>query len=536
MPVWHEMLDEDEVWKIITFLYDYTGFVPRSWELEQPGTDAGGDEPAPAADGTLDEAAVDGIYAQRCAQCHGVDGDAEAPAADLFYPRPRDFTLALFKYKTTDADSEFPSDDDFRRTIRDGLPGTAMPGWGGMLSKTEIDALIRKIKQFGEWEEEEIDYAPIAMGTTPEVTPDLLAEGRRLFVKTCAQCHGDAGRGNITSGKRLADDLQDRIWPRNLTRPETWRYTKTVSEVYQRLSTGIPGTPMPEHATTMTEADRWAIAQYVMTLRDNATPLSSGETVIRAVRIAGDLPDDPGAAAWDAAPPMNFALAPNIIKEPRLYTSLNDTVTVRALYNDTDIAFRLDVDDRTYSVPGDELEIRYGLEDMTATRDAVAIQLPTRLSGTSEKPAFRHGDKKNPVAMWYWAAPAVAPESPEIAMVLDATGPDKAPVVRPDSAGLTARGQWQDGQWQVVFRRARDTGQPKDLVLDEGIYVPVSFANWDGLAGEKGGRHSFTSWYWVLLEPTQNQMRLYGLPIGAGGLAGLGFLLLSFRQRRVFTS
>jgi len=166
----------------------------------------------------------------------------------------------------------------------------------------------------------------------------------------------------------------------------------------------------------------------------------------------------------------------------------------------------------------------------------VAIQLPTRLSGTSEKPAFRHGDKKNPVAMWYWAAPAVAPESPEIAMVLDATGPDKAPVVRPDSAGLRARGQWQDGQWQVVFRRARDTGQPKDLVLDEGIYVPVSFANWDGLAGEKGGRHSFTSWYWVLLEPTQNQMRLYGLPIGAGGLAGLGFLLLSFRQRRVFTS
>ena len=533
MPVWHEMLDEDQVWKIITYLYDYTGHVPRSWDLEEtaPGE---GDAPAAPAGGELDEDAVLAIYMKRCAECHGEDGDGEGEAAEHFYPRPRDFTLAIYKYKSTDADTEFPSDADFRRTIRDGLPGTGMPGWKSLLSDAEIDALIYLIKQFGEWEEEELEYNPIEMGTMPEATAEVLANGRVQFEKACVQCHGDAGRGNITSGKKLEDDLANRIWPRNLTRPETWRWTTTAADVYQRLSAGIPGTPMPEHTTTMSEDDRWAIAHYVMTLRDTAVPLSKGETVISAVRVEGDLPTDPADPAWDVAVPMTFEMAPNIIKEPRLYFSLNTMVTVRALYNDADVALRVDVDDRTYSVPGDELEERYRMDDYDPTRDAVAVQIPVALTGSSEKPAFRHGDAKNAVSMWYWAAPSITDDMGETAMILDAAGPDKPPVPRPDSAALNASGQWQDGQWQVVFTRARETEAPVDLVLDEGAYVPISFANWDGVAGETGGRHSFTSWYWLRLEPEDNPTRLYGLPALMGLLAGLAFLWLARGQRRRF--
>lgn len=534
MPVWHEMLQEEDVWKIITFLYDYTGHVPRSWELEE----SSGSEEAPAVetvDGSLDEAAVDAIYMKRCSHCHGEDGDGEGPAAEFFYPKPRDFTLALFKYKTTDADTEFPSDDDFRAIIRDGLPGTGMPGWKSILSDAEIDALIFKIKQFGEWEEEELDYAPIEMGNKPEATPELLAEGRKQFVKACVQCHGEEGRGNITSGKKLKDDLQNRIWPRNLTRPETWRFTTTVEQVFQRLSAGIPGTPMPEHATTMSAQERWAIAHYVMQLRENSVPLSQGDTVIRATRVAGDLPSDPTDPQWETAPAMTFAMSPNIIKEPRLYFSLNDMVTVRALYNDTDIAMRVDLDDRTYSVPGDELEQRYALEDGENTRDAIAVQLPVGLSGTSEKPWFRHGDKKNAVSMWYWAAPSMNPESPQQVAMLDASGPDQPPVPRSDSAALSAQGQWKDGRWQVVFQRARETEALGDISFVQDAYIPIGFANWDGLAGEKGGRHSFTSWYWIFLESEQSKLTIYGLPVLGGLLAGLLFLLAARRQRRKYS-
>lgn len=35
MPVWQNFLTEEEVWKVILFLYDYTGYSPRSWEKSE---------------------------------------------------------------------------------------------------------------------------------------------------------------------------------------------------------------------------------------------------------------------------------------------------------------------------------------------------------------------------------------------------------------------------------------------------------------------------------------------------------------------
>jgi mono/diheme cytochrome c family protein len=34
MPIWQDFLEEDEIWKVILFLYDYTGQRPRSWGHE----------------------------------------------------------------------------------------------------------------------------------------------------------------------------------------------------------------------------------------------------------------------------------------------------------------------------------------------------------------------------------------------------------------------------------------------------------------------------------------------------------------------
>jgi mono/diheme cytochrome c family protein len=34
MPIWQNFLEEEEIWKVILFLYDYTGHRPRSWEHE----------------------------------------------------------------------------------------------------------------------------------------------------------------------------------------------------------------------------------------------------------------------------------------------------------------------------------------------------------------------------------------------------------------------------------------------------------------------------------------------------------------------
>lgn len=32
MPAWEKFISEDDIWKVIIFLYDYTGHIPRSWE------------------------------------------------------------------------------------------------------------------------------------------------------------------------------------------------------------------------------------------------------------------------------------------------------------------------------------------------------------------------------------------------------------------------------------------------------------------------------------------------------------------------
>jgi len=535
MPVWHEMLSEDDVWKTILFLYDYTGHEPRSWELAEKSSELDAASKATAnGTGALDHDAIEAVYNKRCVHCHGVDGDGSGPAAKFLYPLPRDFTLATFKYKTTHADDEFPTDDDFRKTINYGLPGTSMPGWKSRLSSAEVDGLITMIKEFGGWEEEEIEFRPIVEGEVVPPSPESEARGRKIFVKACVQCHGNAGRGDITSGKRLADDAQNRIWPRNLTRPNTWRASRTVRDVFQRISTGIRGTPMPEHTTTMPERDRWDVSNYVMTLRDTAVQQAAGETVVRGQFLEGPLPTSPDDPAWDKALPLTLPMIPNVIKEPRLFTTLNQTVTARVLFNATDMAVRLDVDDRTYSVPGDPLEERYRLEGVEPTRDAIAVQFPAHIPTTSEKPWFRHGDSKKPVNMWFWRAPSVAPERSAEVMVLDATGPNSPPVPRHAPSDLEGRGVWKDGQWRVVMTRALNTEDAADLQFETGRYIPIAFADWDGLAGEAGGRHAFTSWYWLLLEAEAKPLFVYGTPGGAALLAGLLFMGAVRRGRRTW--
>jgi len=414
-----------------------------------------------------------------------------------------------------------------------------MPAWKGILSDAEIDGLIEKIKEFGGWDgetPEDLGIMPIDHGTPVESTPESLARGAEVFKKACVQCHGAKGRGNVTSGKKLKDDWGDRIWPRNLTRPETWRWTRNAKDIFERVSAGIRGTPMPEHTTTMSIADRWSVADYVMTLRDQAVPFTRGDTVIRARRVDGPLPesaDDPG---WDKAPAITFPLVPNVIKEPRLFFSLNDAVTVRALYNDQRVALRLDIDDRSYSVPGDPKEVRYRQKNVTPTADAAAIEFPAEIPSASEKPWFRHGDRNHPVNIWYWRAPSVDPKAPATTLLFDASGPDAAPAPRDDEAGLTAAGAWRDGQWRLTFSRRLDGADARDIGFEVGRYIPIAFANWDGWAGQTGARHTLTPWYWLLLVPEEKPLVLYGASGASGLAAGFFFLIAARRERRRFTA
>src|SRR2546425_4773185 len=87
------------------------------------------------------------VYVKWCAGCHGDAGAGDGPAASHMLPRPRDFTGAIYKIRTT-ASGQLPTDQDVLRSIDEGLPGTAMPAWKERLSERERRDVLAYLKTF----------------------------------------------------------------------------------------------------------------------------------------------------------------------------------------------------------------------------------------------------------------------------------------------------------------------------------------------------------------------------------------------------
>lgn len=554
MPIWGEMLHEEDVWNVITFLYDHVGQVPRMWNQQVSEAVTSMRDKIEAQRANMNGLQ---LYQFHCAACHGEKGAGNGPAAQFLYPAPRDFTTGLFKYKTSPVKTIPPTDEDLFLTIKNGLPGTGMPAWDSLLSDAQIRSLIPVVKGFdtvGTWAPKDapdgdFDKAghylkkPLSIaGRFPAenlvpFTEESVAKGKVAFEKTCAQCHGADGRGDPAPDKRLKDEWGNRIWPRDLTKPWTWRVTnvadsveKTIRNIYVRLSEGIPGTPMPAHANKVSEEDRWNIANYVYTLR-NYTPPLSASPVIRGTKVIGPLPDSVNSPAWAGAPVTALRMIPNIMKGNRLFKTLTDALSVRVLYNNDEIAFLLEIDDRTYSRPGDPDAESTQDKSLKLYSDAFAIQIPRQgafaTDSMVEKPLFRHGDRAHPTTIWYWNAGSVEPNVPPYTKIFDADGVDTKLRLRNGDTSVTAIGKWTNGRWRVMMKRRRDAGGSGDLAFAEGKFLPISFANWDGSNGEEGSKHTLSSWYWLLLPPPNNPVKTYGAPLAAGAMTfGLGLLLI----------
>src|SRR5690606_466951 len=146
------------------------------------------------------------IYDRWCAGCHGVDGRGEGEAAAYMLPRPRDFTRALYQVRTT-ASGGLPTDADLLRVIDEGMPGTAMPGWRTLLSRSERDALVDYLKTFSRFFGQGEPPQALAFGSAPRASEEVLREGREFYERIeCWKCHGQAGRGDGPSAPTQADD------------------------------------------------------------------------------------------------------------------------------------------------------------------------------------------------------------------------------------------------------------------------------------------------------------------------------------------
>ncbi len=442
------------------------------------------------------------IYARRCALCHGEEGDGAGPGAERLNPPPRDFTEGQYKFKTTGFDDIVPNDADLFRMIRDGMPGTAMPGWGDMLSDQDIRDVIAFIKTFAGLEEEkptiQVDY-----GRQVPSSPESIAKGRALFHEgdRCAECHGAEGRGDAI--KKLKDDGGARTWPRNLTKPWTFRASNDPKDIFTRITVGIPGTQMPSFADPkskkrLTIEERWHVANYVASLAKTDKVPRPENTVVKVMKVEGALPTAPDDPAWEKLPSTTFLLLPQLIAKTRFFTPSNDTITVRAAYNDTALAILLEWDDRTRSIPGDPKAEE--IADPGMGEDMVAIQFPVAVPKGMKKPYFGMGDGAHPVNLWQWRSGTA--DKPQSVALANARGFARIESRDPASAGLTARGRYDKGRWRVVFTRPLAASSPdKDITFQTGQFIPIAFAAWDGSNGETGSKHTMTTWYWFLLEP-----------------------------------
>ena len=486
------------------------------------------------------------IYFRRCSFCHGLLGDGEGPAAKFLDPRPRDFTLGTFKFRTTES-GELPTNEDLFRTVSRGLSGTGMQAFDSDLIKNGLSeeerwAVIAYIKTFA-FEFEEPDLDPVATGKVVALpanrapyNAETIAKGEAVFEKAkCWSCHGKLGRGDGNKEFR-EDDWGFPIRIRNVTHPWKIKAGTEVEDIYMRFTTGISGTPMPSFIKTLNEEDRWNLASYIKSLQHELT----SHQALKAKAVEGALPDSPDDAAWDTAEPMDMRLAGQVVAPPRWQNPSIEMVTVQALFNDDDIAFRLTWDDPFEDLTHDESQEFDPVEisqvgafnsyveanDMVPRaletfRDSVALQFAVRPPQGTRKPHFNRGGSSDQVHLWVWKADlhAVGEAGTEEGNARGWKQPVRAQ--DEDAQQIVSEANWDQGRWTVVMKRPLDTGDKNDVQFKKGVFIPMSVNAWDGSNGEHGLIMSLSTWHFVLLEaPTPFSVYVYAVLafLIAGGL------------------
>ena len=224
------------------------------------------------------------LYEANCAACHGPGGQGDGIAAIALKVKPRDFYNEPFRYvSSTDG---VATDEDLAQTIRLGRPDGEMPA-APWLMDDEVAVLaeyVREINRLG-WverlenefqgdealEQDEIEDISWDRVTAMEhfdvpspsasFTPDS-SIGLDLYMQTCASCHGPRGTGEGLDTP--LDELGKPIVVRNLT-SDPIRGGASPEELFKRIRSGIPGTPMPAQLG-YSDDDVWQLVYYTRVL------------------------------------------------------------------------------------------------------------------------------------------------------------------------------------------------------------------------------------------------------------------------------
>jgi cytochrome c oxidase cbb3-type subunit 2 len=208
-------------------------------------------------------------YRRYCAGCHGDLGDGNGENAQWLDPKPRDFTIATFKCRST-LTGTLPTDEDLYNTVGRGVTNSNMPIWNTFTDQQRAD-LVAYIKTFSpRWEKEKAGE-PIKIPAEPPVTIESISHGKALFTKMeCWKCHGPEGKGDGPSAATLTDSKDQPIRPYNFASGGDDSRFKCGSEnqdIYRIFMTGVDGTPMPSFADNIQPNDAWDLVHFLRTLQ-----------------------------------------------------------------------------------------------------------------------------------------------------------------------------------------------------------------------------------------------------------------------------
>ncbi|MBZ5705885.1 MAG: cytochrome c [Acidobacteriia bacterium] len=234
---------------------------------------SGSGYPGPKDGLTDQEHRGQGLYRRYCVGCHGARGDGNGENAPYLDPKPRDFTQATFKCRSTPTGS-LPLDSDLYDTISRGIHASGMPSWNP-LTPEQRHELIAYIKTFSPRFREEQPGAPLPIPPEPPTSAESAKRGAELFQSmNCWSCHGKDGRGHGPSAMTLTDSKGYPITPFDLTSGTRFKCGASDRELFRDLMTGLDGTPMPSFADALKPDQIWDLVHYIQTIREGSKSAS----------------------------------------------------------------------------------------------------------------------------------------------------------------------------------------------------------------------------------------------------------------------
>lgn len=214
------------------------------------------------------------VYQKYCVICHGDKGDGMGlvgiihrveKSGLVWSTYPRDFTVGVFKFRSTSTGC-LPTDDDIMRVIASGIPRSGMPSHNDV-SLAKRKAVIEYIKSFAQRWEEEDPCEAIAIEKPDWVgTPASVKKGKKVYQDMkCWECHGYRGTGDGPKADTLKDDWGDKILPFDFT-TGTLKRGSSPENVYITYTSGLDGTGMPSYEDSVNEDARWNLCSYTLEL------------------------------------------------------------------------------------------------------------------------------------------------------------------------------------------------------------------------------------------------------------------------------